>query len=141
MQGWADLGHLVVQQPCYLPVCLCYGRQYHNSQHRSTGSAGDCEVVLAKPDAVSLPRSRSAAGTASGSAPKGEPPEETPEAQACFWWRRGRVELGLKHAATLFFVTNAPHDEASPSCETWSRHESYFISVAPESELAMDREG
>ena len=25
-----------------------------------------------------------------------EPPEETPEAQSCFWWRRGRVELPVQ---------------------------------------------
>ena len=25
-----------------------------------------------------------------------EPPEETPEARSCFWWRRGRVELPVQ---------------------------------------------
>ena len=29
------------------------------------------------------------------------PPEESPEARRCFWWRRGRVEVHLKHG----FVT------------------------------------
>ena len=27
-----------------------------------------------------------------------EPPEESPEARPCFWWRRGRVRLYLKHS-------------------------------------------
>ena len=30
-----------------------------------------------------------------------EPPENTPKARACFWWRWGRVELGLKRGLTL----------------------------------------
>jgi hypothetical protein len=30
-----------------------------------------------------------------------EPPENSPEARACFWWRRGRVELPLKRGLVL----------------------------------------
>ena len=30
-----------------------------------------------------------------------EPPEESPEARRCFWWRRGRVGLGLKHGFSI----------------------------------------
>ncbi|MDM8000795.1 MAG: zinc ribbon domain-containing protein, partial [Dehalococcoidia bacterium] len=31
-----------------------------------------------------------------------EPPEEPPEARPCFWWRRGRVGLYLKHGVLPF---------------------------------------
>ena len=30
-----------------------------------------------------------------------EPPDVTPKARSCFWWRRGRVELPLKHVRVL----------------------------------------
>jgi len=29
-----------------------------------------------------------------------EPPEITPEARMCFWWRRGRVELPVQEKST-----------------------------------------
>ena len=32
-----------------------------------------------------------------------EPPEETPEAQSCFWWRRGRVELPVQREALQIY--------------------------------------
>ena len=34
-----------------------------------------------------------------------EPPEKSPEARPCFWWRRGRVRLGLKHGPTIVVAT------------------------------------
>jgi site-specific DNA recombinase len=34
-----------------------------------------------------------------------EPPESTPEARRCFWWRRGRVELPLKHGEILLVMS------------------------------------
>jgi site-specific DNA recombinase len=37
-----------------------------------------------------------------------EPPEDTPEARSCFWWRRGRVELPLKHGVTLCILAGTP---------------------------------
>jgi len=30
-----------------------------------------------------------------------EPQEITPEAQNCFWWRRGRIELYLKQSEVI----------------------------------------
>jgi hypothetical protein len=37
-----------------------------------------------------------------------EPPENTPEARACFWWRRGRVELHLEHGLSVHVLFNPP---------------------------------
>jgi hypothetical protein len=37
-----------------------------------------------------------------------EPPEITPEARSCFWWRRGRVELPLKHELEVMLVSYSP---------------------------------
>jgi site-specific DNA recombinase len=36
-----------------------------------------------------------------------EPPENTPEARACFWWRRGRVEVPLKRDLILILLSNS----------------------------------
>ena len=33
-----------------------------------------------------------------------EPPDDTPEARSCFWWRRRTVELPLKHGLKLMLV-------------------------------------
>jgi len=35
-----------------------------------------------------------------------EPPDVTPEARMCFWWRRGRVELHLKHELTVWLLSD-----------------------------------
>ena len=32
-----------------------------------------------------------------------EPPEESPEAQSCFWWRRGRVELPVQRSLSKMY--------------------------------------
>jgi len=37
-----------------------------------------------------------------------EPPEVTPEARMCFWWRRGRVKLPLKHGLPVLIVSTLP---------------------------------
>ena len=36
------------------------------------------------------------------------------EALHCFWWRRGRVDLGLKHGLTLCIVGHGATREAYP---------------------------
>jgi len=43
-----------------------------------------------------------------------EPPENTPEARSCFWWRRGRVEPGLKHALAVCIIGDPVAQLASP---------------------------
>ena len=43
-----------------------------------------------------------------------EPPEDSPEARSCFWWRRGRVGVHLKHGDTLHILTNVATRESSP---------------------------
>jgi len=41
-----------------------------------------------------------------------EPPENTPEARSCFWWRRGRVELPLKRGLTICIFSSGAALEA-----------------------------
>ena len=47
-----------------------------------------------------------------------EPPEESPEARPCFWWRRGRVELHLKRGLTLCILSTTPARRPSPALST-----------------------
>jgi hypothetical protein len=41
------------------------------------------------------------------------PPASDTEGPTCFWWRRGRVESGLKHGPVFFIAADAPAPEAS----------------------------
>ena len=36
------------------------------------------------------------------------PPESSPEARRCFWWRRGRVERYLKHRGAIWMAAVVP---------------------------------
>ena len=51
----------------------------------------------------------------SGVAIINEPPEITPEARLCFWWRRGRVELPLKHRLDVTLVSYSQPQMPAPA--------------------------
>ena len=49
------------------------------------------------------------------------PPGIDPEGPTCFWWRRGRVELGLQHGLILFISADHLRQKHCPSYQPWSR--------------------
>ena len=93
---------------CHVPTTDIWPAQWHfNVASRNCFRAGIYKATLLGFFQVATTKEGSGVRITNG------PPASDTEGPTCFWWRRGRVELGRKHGLILFIAADAPATEAS----------------------------